>query len=173
MRIIATFLAFAFALALSACNEPDDSAYLAFAGGGFIFNYRIGQAYYGFVAKPKKTIPQGAVIQARFEVPGSDEPFIQRQPGAKNGMLQYAFKTPPLKGIVKDHKYKAELRVIDPGTSKVLATYDHSFLPMSTRQACPTSRWCWGRATRPTRRSTSPSYPPTSRWNRPAGCGRQ
>ena len=126
MRAIFFLLTLTMALALAGCNEKDDRPYLSFAGGGFIFNYRIGQAFYGFVAKPRRGIPDGAVIEARFEVPGSDQPFIERQP-AKTGMLQYTFRTPALKGIVKDHKYKVELRVIEPGTAKVLASYDKSF----------------------------------------------
>jgi hypothetical protein len=126
MRAISLAFGFALGFALAACDDGADKPYLAFAGGGFVFNYRIGQAYYGFVAKPQKALPTGAIVEARFEVPGSNQPFVLQQP-ARTGMLQYVFKTPPLKGIVRDHKYKVELRVIAAGGGAVLASYDHSY----------------------------------------------
>ncbi len=60
-----------FALLLAACGEDANAPYLSFAGGGFIFNYRNAEAFYGFVAKPLRTLPEGGVIEAQFEVPGS------------------------------------------------------------------------------------------------------
>jgi hypothetical protein len=126
MRIAALTASLAAALVLAACNEPDDRPYLSFAGGGFVFNYRIGQAFYGFVAQPKKPMPEGAMIEARFEIPGSEAPFVERRPTTA-GMLRYTFRTPPLKGIVKDHKYRVELRVIASGSDEVLASYVNSY----------------------------------------------
>jgi hypothetical protein len=126
MRIIALVLSLALGAALAACEDSADKPYLVFAGGGFVFNYHLGQAYYGFVAKPGKALPEGATIEARFEVPGSDQPFVMQQP-ARDGMLRYAFRTPPLKGIIKDHQYQVELRVIEAGSDKILASYSHSY----------------------------------------------
>jgi hypothetical protein len=136
MRIINLVLSLVLGLALAACNETDDRPYLVFAGGGFVFNYRIGQAFYGFVAKPKKAMPEDAMIEARFEVPGSDKPFIAQR-AAQSGMLVYVFKTPPLTGIVKNHKYKVELRVIEAGTSKVLASYANSYFTHVDQKTLP------------------------------------
>jgi len=136
MRAISLLALLAFALALAGCNESDTRPYLKFAGGGFMFNYRVGRAFYGFVAKPLKTMPDGAVLEARFEVPGSDQPYVQRRP-AQNGMLQYSFRTPPLHGIVKNHKYQAELRVLTSADGKVLASYTHSFYTNVDQRTLP------------------------------------
>jgi len=136
MRALSLLAVLTLALALAGCNESDTRPYLKFAGGGFIFNYRIGEAFYGFVAKPQKAIPEGAVLEARFEVPGSEQPFVQRQP-AKSGMLRYSFRTPPLHGIVKNHKYQAELRVLAPGDGKVLASYTQSYYTNVDQRTLP------------------------------------
>ena len=136
MRAFSLLTALTLALALAGCNEGDTQPYLKFAGGGFIFNYRIGEAFYGFVAKPQRAIPDGAMLEARFEVPGSDQPFVQRQP-ARNGMLRYSFRTPALRGIVKDHKYAAELRVLAPGDDRVLASYTQSYYTDVDQRSLP------------------------------------
>ena len=136
MRMFPLSAILALSLVLAGCNEGDTQPYLKFAGGGFIFNYRIGEAFYGFVAKPQKAIPDGAVLEARFEVPGSDQPFVQRQP-ARSGMLRYSFRTPPLHGIIKDHKYTAELRVLAPGDGTVLASYTHSYYTDVDQRSLP------------------------------------
>src|SRR3954454_9856412 len=110
------------AMALSACSEDSSSPYLAFAGGGFIFNYRNAEAFYGFVAKPLRRLPEDAVIEARFDLPESAEPYFARTKVVP-GQLQYSFKTPFLHGIQKDHEYKAVLRLID-ASGKELARYE-------------------------------------------------
>ena len=69
-------VALALAITLSACGEDASSPYLDFAGGGFIFNYRNAEAFYGFVAKPLRRLPEGAVIEARFDMPGNAAPFV-------------------------------------------------------------------------------------------------
>ena len=135
MRVIGLVLSLTLGLALAACDDST-RPYLSFAGGGFVFNYRIGQAYYGFIAKPGKALPAGAMIEARFEVPGSDKPFIAQLP-AQTGMLHYAFKTPPLTGILRNHRYKVELRVIEAGTAKVLASYANSYFTDVDQKTLP------------------------------------
>lgn len=136
MRALSLLTVIALALTVAGCNESDTKPYLKFAGGGFIFNYRVGQAFYGFVAKPLKAIPKGAVLEARFEVPGSDRPYIQRQP-AQDGMLRYSFRTPPLHGIVKNHKYRAELRILAPDGGKVLAGYTQTYYTNVDQRSLP------------------------------------
>jgi hypothetical protein len=123
MRRIVSILAAAFLL--TACEEDANQPYLAFAGGGFVFNYRNADHYYGFVAKPLKPLPEGAVVEAQFEVPGDASPFVAREK-AEFGRLQYMFRTPPLHGIVKDKKYEATLRVVS-AEGKELARYSRTY----------------------------------------------
>ena len=55
-------------LQLSGCGEDSAKPYVEFAGGGFIFNYRTANHYYGFVVRQKKPLPAGSKLEARFEV---------------------------------------------------------------------------------------------------------
>ncbi|MBI3673159.1 MAG: hypothetical protein HY245_07045, partial [Rhizobiales bacterium] len=50
-------LALAPALVLTACGDDSTTPYLEFAGGGFVFNYRSANHFYGFVARQKKPVP--------------------------------------------------------------------------------------------------------------------
>src|SRR3954471_10740191 len=88
------------ALLLAGCGEDVSKPYLDFAGGGFIFNYRNAEAFYGFVAKPLRRLPEGGVIEARFDIPGSAEPYVATEKVVP-GQMQYSFKTPFLTGIEK------------------------------------------------------------------------
>src|SRR4029450_2744445 len=87
-----------FALFIAGCSEDPNAPYLSFAGGGFVFNYRNAEAFYGFVGKPGRTLPEGGVIEAQFEVPGKSEPAIVQEKVVA-GQLQYSFKSPNLPGI--------------------------------------------------------------------------
>ena len=110
-------------LALAACRDDSATPYLEFAGGGFVFNYRTADHYYGFVARQKKPVPEGSKIEVHFEVPGGEE--VQVQDG-RPGQLQYVFQTGNLRGILKDHPYKVTLLVKD-GSGMELARYERTF----------------------------------------------
>jgi hypothetical protein len=118
-------IGFVIALSLAACGEDTNSPYLEFAGGGFVFNYRNAEAFYGFVVRPVRTLPEGGVIEARFDMPRGAEPFVASEKVVP-GQLQYSFKTPFLTGIEKDHEYKVVMRVIDP-SGKELGRYERNF----------------------------------------------
>ena len=118
----------AFLILLTSCrgSESDDRPYLEFIGGGFIFNYRLAEADYGFVAKPLRRIPDGTVLEATFENPSGGAPIVVRQ-NAKWGRLQYVFRTPPVQGVKANRDYKVEVRLIDPNDKHVIAIYTKSF----------------------------------------------
>lgn len=115
----------AFALLLAGCGEDPNSPYLSFAGGGFVFNYRNAEAFYGFVAKPLRTLPEGGVIEAQFEVPGSAAPATVSEK-VVTGQVRYAFKSPNLTGIQAKHPYKAVMRLLD-AQGKEIARYERNF----------------------------------------------
>lgn len=111
---------------LAACEDNSKTPYLEFAGGGFIFNYRTADAYYGFVVRPKKPLPDGAVLEARFEVPGGRPDYIVTAKSTP-GQLQYMFRTDSLRGIVKNHDYRAAILIIDGVMGAEIARYERTF----------------------------------------------
>jgi hypothetical protein len=111
---------------LIACEDNSKTPYLEFAGGGFIFNYRNADAFYGFVVRPKKPLPEGSALEARFEMPGGAPDYIITAK-AEPGQLQYSFKTGTLRGIVKGHEYKAAIRIVDGATGAEIARYEKTF----------------------------------------------
>jgi hypothetical protein len=116
-----------FAVAATAgCRPEETGPYLAIEGGGFIFNYRISEAYYGFVARPLRDLPEGAILEARFENPDGTDPITVRQ-AARASAIRYTFRTPPLKGVEADRDYRAELVVLDAGGVKELGRYARTF----------------------------------------------
>ena len=111
---------------LVGCKEDPNAAYLEFVGGGFIFNYRNAEAYYGFVAKPLRNLPEGSVIEAQFDIPHSATPYVVSE-NVKPGMLQFSFRTPALKGVEKGHPYKAVMRLLASPSGPEIAHYERSF----------------------------------------------
>src|SRR4029079_737096 len=89
---------------LSGCDNPQGPE-ASFAGGGFVFNYRVGQAYYGVVVKTEGTLPQDAVIEGQFENPAGGNPVVV-QVKAASDQRKYLLRTPPLQGVKKKRAFK-------------------------------------------------------------------
>lgn len=119
-------------LALASCGDTPPR--IEFAGGGFIFNYRVAEAYYGVVLRVKGTVPAGAVVEVSFENPAGGKPFIAREPVTRN-RIEYSFRTPGLRGVRKDTDYRVIVRLL-AGTAElaraertVRSQLDQSALP--------------------------------------------
>ena len=104
-----------FVATLGGCNsgESEDKPYLVFAGGGFVFNYRLATADYGFVARVMRTIPAGSIIEAEFENPAGGDPIVLKQ-STTAGRSSYVFRTPALQGVRANRDYQVVLRLLDP-----------------------------------------------------------
>lgn len=109
------------AFLLAGC-EDDSQPYVEFVGGGFIFNYNTADAYYGFVVRVKRRIPADTILEAEFEDPADGEPLIDRIT-ARAGQRQYRFQSPSVRGVVADRDYRVELRLLDPDSGALLASY--------------------------------------------------
>ncbi|MGH8707178.1 MAG: hypothetical protein ACREVD_03865 [Burkholderiales bacterium] len=113
------------ALALALACSDGDGPYLEFLGGGFVFNYRLAEADYGFVVKRLRRIPDGTVVEARLENPAGGEPFVLRE-AATWDRLEYVFRSPPVRGVRAGRHYRVEVRLLEAG-GKVLASYARTF----------------------------------------------
>lgn len=123
--------------ALAGCGDDPDRPYVEFLGGGFVFNYRLAEADYGFVIKPLRTFPPGTVLEALFEDPAGGPELPVRQT-ARSGMLQYTFRSPPVHGVVAGRPYRATLRLLDPETGAEFARYVHDYTSNVDQAVLPT-----------------------------------
>ncbi len=120
-------LGLAWLLGVAACSPTgSDAPYLEFAGGGFVFNYRLSAVDYGFVARVVRKIPSGTLVEAEFEDPSGGRPITVTQTAAW-GKLSYVFRTPPVTGVEANRDYRVEVRLRDPDTRVVFARYSRTF----------------------------------------------
>ncbi len=111
-------------VAAAACSSGPPTVKII--GGGFIFNYRIAEAYYGIVAEIGGDVPEGATLEVEFEDPAGGRAIVVSQP-VITSRTRYKFETPPLTGIEADRPYHVTLLLIAPGGDKALAEATRSF----------------------------------------------
>ncbi|MCP3055442.1 hypothetical protein [Aurantimonas marianensis] len=107
------------AIGLATRENVADKPYLTIAGSGFIFNYRVADAYYGFTAIVEKPVRNYSRIEASFEDPAGGPPFLvsaKLTPRSK----RYGLRSPPLSGIEKDKPYRVTVRLVQNGDGAVL-----------------------------------------------------
>ncbi len=109
----------ALGLLLAGCGDDSGEPYLTVAGGGFIFNYRIAESYYGIVVKAERQLPKGSLLVAEFEDPAGGPPITLREPVIE-GRLRYSFRSPPVRGIQKDVPYKVTVVLKESEAGKEL-----------------------------------------------------
>lgn len=124
-------------LVLSACKEEAPTPYLKIVGGSFIFNYRYSKMSYGFVARQLRPLPEGSILEASFDLPGTDRKFVISKP-ARAGQLQYSFETEALRGVRKDTPYKVQLKLLEANTGKELARVEQVFKSEVDQDTLPT-----------------------------------
>lgn len=91
---------------------PGETPMLKIAGAGFMFNYRVADAYYGFTAYLMKPVRNASVIEARFEDPAGGPPILVSTriwPDSR----QYGVRSPNLTGIRRGRPYRVDIRLLD------------------------------------------------------------
>ena len=124
-------------LGLSACKEEAPTPFLKIVGGSFMFNYRYSKMSYGFVARQLKPLPVGSILEASFDLPGTDRKFVVTKP-AKAGQLHYSFETEALRGVRKNTPYKVQLKLLEANTGKELALVEKVFKSDVDQATLPT-----------------------------------
>jgi hypothetical protein len=92
------------ALLFAGC-DTDKGPPIAIEGGGFIFNYRIAEVFYGVSVKPLRKLQPGTMLEAEFDDPAGGPPIRVSEP-ITGGKLAYALRTPPLSGVKADRDYR-------------------------------------------------------------------
>jgi hypothetical protein len=125
---VAAAAAVALALGYVLANRPPpgEKPYLTFLGGGFIFNYRIGEVTYGFTAQVTRPLPVGTIIEAVFEDPaGGASLMVRVRVGTEK--LRYSLSSPPVHGVVADRPYHVTVRLVARDDNEILARYEKEY----------------------------------------------
>ena len=96
----------------SRAGEPDAASLIDLQGGGFIFNYNIGEVFYGVLVKPHRALPVGTEIEARFEDPAGGPPIVVTET-FRGSPRPISLRTPPVQGVVANRDYRVTIRLRD------------------------------------------------------------
>jgi hypothetical protein len=101
------------AMFLASCGgDAPETEYVAIAGGGLTYNYRYDEARAVIVARQLTPFPEGAKLEALFDVPGQNRRERVASPPS-SGTLFYKLQSSPLKGLRKGVALNVTLRLID------------------------------------------------------------
>lgn len=93
-------------------EDPATKPYLRLLGGGFMFNYRVADVYYGFTAVVQRPLPTGSIIEAAFEDPAGGAAHVVRQ-RVGTDTERYSLRSPPVRGVEAGKPYHVAIRVLD------------------------------------------------------------
>jgi len=93
-------------------ENPADKPYLVVAGGGFIFNYRVAEAFYGFTVNVQKPLEVGSIIQAQFEDPAGGPPFVE-ETRVNARTTHYSLRSPGVHNVNKGQPYEVVISLYD------------------------------------------------------------
>lgn len=127
LAAVFALLAVLFAIGWVTRQDVGELPYLKLVGGGFIYNYRVSDVYYGFTAVVLKPIPTGSIVEASFEDPGGGPALIVRQRIGGVEMARFAMRSPPVRGVRAGHPYHVTLRLLDRESGQVIWTHDQTF----------------------------------------------
>lgn len=113
LAFASALIAVLFAIGWLTREDPAELPYLKLVGGGFIYNYRVADVYYGFTAAVLKPIPTGSVVEATFDNPAGGAPFVVRQRMGGPEMVRFAMRSPSLRGVKAGHAYRVLIRILD------------------------------------------------------------
>lgn len=109
---IAVLLAVLFAIGWFTRQDITNDAYLQILGGGFMFNYREGEVYYGFTAEVVRPLASGSIIEASFEDPDGGPPLVVKE-RVSTMTNRYSLRSPPVRGVEADRPYHVAIKVYD------------------------------------------------------------
>ena len=99
---------------------------LVFAGGGFLYNYRIAETRYGLSMRVVNPVPIGTHLEVTFENPAGGDPFIvTRSLGTEPGLV--GVESPALPDVATGRDYAVVIRLRDRDTNEVLETHERRF----------------------------------------------
>lgn len=118
-------MAAAILLLLAACGEDSGQPYVEIVGGGFVFNYRVADTYYGIVAVARRPVPAGTELVAEFEDPAGGPPIRVSQI-ARDGQSRFVMDSRSVHGVAADRDYAVVL-TLRAADGTVIETHSKTF----------------------------------------------
>jgi hypothetical protein len=116
-----------FAIGWLTRDDPAERPYLRIAGGGFIYNYRVADVFYGFTAYVLKPLPAGSWIIAEFEDPGGGPPLtVETRMHARSA--KYEVRSPGVRGVRAGQPYHVSIKVHDDTRTRVIWAWEKHFV---------------------------------------------
>lgn len=128
LAAVLTLIAVLFALGWMTRQDVGELPYLRIIGGGFIYNYRVSDVYYGFTAVVLKPIPTGAIVEAAFENPGGGPPLVVRQRMGGVEMTRFAMRSPPVRGVRAGRAYHVTIRLLGRETEQPFWSVEKTYV---------------------------------------------
>ncbi|WP_367716812.1 hypothetical protein AB2N04_02485 [Nitratireductor sp. GISD-1A_MAKvit] len=107
--------------------DPSDAPFVKVLGGGFIFNYREGEVFYGFTAQVMRPLASGSVIEATFEDPAGGKPYVVSE-RVSTMTDRYALRTPAVRGVEAKKPYEVSIRLYDREKSRMIWETETTFV---------------------------------------------
>lgn len=109
----------AFAIGWVTRDDPGKKPPIVIAGGGFIYNYRVAEVFYGFTAMVAKPVTSGSLLVAEFEDPGGGSPMVvEKRVSTRSN--RYGMRSPRVHGIVAHRPYHVSIKLYDYTRTKLL-----------------------------------------------------
>ncbi|WP_173935039.1 hypothetical protein [Chelativorans sp. Marseille-P2723] len=100
-------------------EDPSEKPYLQILGGGFIFNYRNAEVFYGFTAQVVRPLASGSIIEARFEDPGGGPPHVVAE-RVSPMTDRYMLRSPPVAHVKAGKPYHVDIEIYDRRHEKLI-----------------------------------------------------
>ena len=122
-------------LSAAGCREVPSDAYVELTGKLFVFNYRVATATYVITLGKLRPVPDGAVVETRFDNPQGGDPLrLSEKIWPK--LEKIAIESPPVFCIIKDRPYKFSIIIKDAAGAQlqkiegaVTSSLDQTVLP--------------------------------------------
>lgn len=132
----AGLLVILFAIGWLTRENPQDKPYLRILGGGFMFNYRVADVFYGFTAAVVRPLPTGSIIEASFEDPaGGADHVVRERVGTETE--RYSLRSPPVRGVEAGKPYRVAIRVLDREEKRVIWRHEVAYTSQISDEIVP------------------------------------
>lgn len=136
LGIAVSLCAVLFAIGWFSREDPASQPYLKIMGGGFMFNYRNAEIFYGFTAQVVRPLASGSIIEASFEDPAGGRPHLVSE-RVSTMTDRYSLRSPPIRGVEAGKPYQVAIKVYDRERKQLLWEGDRSYKSQISDRVVP------------------------------------